>query len=68
MNRADQQDVQWFKSSYSNGTSDCVEVADLDGAVAMRDTKDHGAGTVTVGAAGWRSFVAATDELFTHRP
>jgi hypothetical protein len=37
----------WRKSSYSssNGGS-CVETATLGAAVAVRDTKDHGAGPV----------------------
>ncbi|WP_062214223.1 DUF397 domain-containing protein [Streptomyces sp. NBRC 109706] len=29
----------WFKSSYSGGNGDCVEVAFLDETVALRDTK-----------------------------
>ncbi|GAA3785562.1 DUF397 domain-containing protein [Plantactinospora mayteni] len=69
MSRADlKNDVSWFKSSYSNGTHDCVEVADNHGTVGLRDTKDRESGVVTVGAAQWRSFIAATDELFAHRP
>jgi hypothetical protein len=36
----------WRKSSYSaNGGQDCVEVAG-DGAILIRDTKDHGSGPV----------------------
>ena len=36
----------WRKSSYStNGGQDCVEVAG-DGAVLIRDTRQHGAGPV----------------------
>ncbi|SOD67836.1 protein of unknown function [Streptomyces zhaozhouensis] len=60
--------AQWFTSSYSNGTGNCVEVADLHGAVGLRDTKDRESGLVTVGAAQWRSFIAAADELFARRP
>ncbi|WP_433858716.1 DUF397 domain-containing protein [Streptomyces kronopolitis] len=58
MNTVD--DAAWFKSSYSNGNGNCVEVAYLDEAVAMRDSKQHGAGPVlTSTAEGWRSFIAS---------
>lgn len=50
----------WRKSTYSGGSgSECVEVGRVPGKVAIRDTKDHGAGPVlTVPAAAWRSFTA----------
>ena len=33
--------AQWRKSSYSGDTGgDCIEVAPLDGIVAIRDSKD----------------------------
>jgi hypothetical protein len=51
--------AEWFKSSYSNGQSACVEAAFLgDGGVALRDTKDEGEGAVMVfPASGWAAFV-----------
>jgi hypothetical protein len=33
-------DVLWHKSSFSGNNGTCVEVADLAGAVAVRDSKD----------------------------
>jgi hypothetical protein len=30
----------WKKSSFSNGTTDCVELASNDGMVYVRDSKD----------------------------
>ncbi|MFI6686715.1 DUF397 domain-containing protein [Streptomyces sp. NPDC050485] len=50
----------WHKSTYSGGGSnDCIEVADNQpGVVLVRDTKDHGAGTVNVSASSWSAFVA----------
>ena len=39
--------ARWRKSSYSNGSGDCVEVADLpDGTIAVRNSKHPEAGTV----------------------
>ena len=52
-------DAQWFKSSYSGGNSDnCVEVAFVDGAVAVRDSKDRDGGTQVYTAAEWQAFLA----------
>jgi hypothetical protein len=49
---------RWRKSSYS-GNGGCVETADRDGAVLVRDTKDHGRGPVhRYTAAEWRAFIA----------
>ncbi|MFW6691781.1 DUF397 domain-containing protein [Streptomyces sp. MAR4 CNX-425] len=50
----------WRKSSYSGGSGgSCVEVADGQPAVPVRDSKDpHGPALVFTGEA-WRSFVAA---------
>lgn len=57
MNTVD--NAAWFKSSYSNGNGECVEVAYLGDEVAMRDSKQHGTGPVlTSNAEGWRSFIA----------
>ncbi|WP_329235056.1 DUF397 domain-containing protein [Streptomyces canus] len=36
----DLKDARWRKSSYSGGANDCVEVAELREAVALRDSKD----------------------------
>lgn len=54
-------DAQWRKSSYS-GTSggDCVEVADLPHAVAIRDSKRPESAALIVGSATFAAFVAAT--------
>ncbi|ARF56009.1 MULTISPECIES: DUF397 domain-containing protein [Actinomycetes] len=59
MNRVDLADAAWFKSSYSNGQSACIEVADLGSEVALRDSKQNGNGPVlTSPAEGWRAFIA----------
>ena len=50
---------RWRKSSHS-GNGGCVEVADHEGTVLLRDTKDHGHGPVhRYTSAEWHTFVAA---------
>ena len=51
--------ISWRKSSYSgNGGANCVEVADRQGAVLVRDTKQHGHGQVhRFTAEAWRAFM-----------
>ncbi|RKN46867.1 DUF397 domain-containing protein [Streptomyces hoynatensis] len=52
--------LKWATSSYSGNGSQCIEVAALSGAVAMRDTKNQSRGPVlTVPGAAWRAFVGA---------
>lgn len=49
----------WHKSTRSGGNGgDCVEVAiNLPGIVAVRDTKDPGAGALVFTHAEWTAFV-----------
>ncbi|KOX16698.1 DUF397 domain-containing protein [Nocardiopsis sp. NRRL B-16309] len=48
------------KSSYSANASDCVEVADLPGGAAVRDTRHRDLGHLTFADPGeWRAFLAA---------
>jgi hypothetical protein len=50
----------WRKATYSNGGgTGCVEVGRVSGRIAIRDTKNHGAGPVlAVPAANWAAFTA----------
>jgi uncharacterized protein DUF397 len=54
----DRDGATWRKSTYSNGTGgECVEVADLTGGRAVRDSK-HPQGPVLVFTTdAWRAFV-----------
>ncbi|MFJ2414734.1 DUF397 domain-containing protein [Streptomyces brevispora] len=56
----DHEDARWFKSSYSGGSgTECVEVADLESAVGVRDSKRLGGTHIAVRPAAWAQFVAS---------
>ncbi|MFF0727380.1 DUF397 domain-containing protein [Streptomyces sp. NPDC004134] len=59
MDRSDLAGVHWYKSSYSDGQRDCIEVAVADGVVATRDSKDPSGPVLTFAPDAWRAFVAA---------
>lgn len=49
----------WRKSTRSNGSGACVEVArNLPEIVAIRDSKDPQGAALTVGPNGWAAFTA----------
>jgi hypothetical protein len=51
----------WHKSSRSGGTGgNCVEVANLDVAVAVRDSKAPDNGTLVFDRSEWAMFLNAT--------
>jgi hypothetical protein len=51
---------EWRKSSYSDGNGgNCVEAADAQGAVLVRDTTDRDGAMLTVSSAAWDCFTAA---------
>lgn len=51
--------ARWRKSSRSGSSGDqCVEVADLDTAIAVRDSKDRGGPKLTFTPAEWATFSA----------
>ncbi|MCT2276933.1 DUF397 domain-containing protein [Micromonospora chalcea] len=60
MDEVNQATVTWRKSTRSNGSGNCVEVADgLPGVVGLRDSKDPTGPVLTFGRADWSTFVAS---------
>jgi hypothetical protein len=51
--------LNWRKARASAANGDCIEVADHDGAVLVRDTKVRERGHLAVDAADWRAFTAS---------
>ncbi|MEU6488090.1 DUF397 domain-containing protein [Streptomyces sp. NPDC046887] len=47
----------WRKSSYSGGTGQCVEVAQLTSVVALRDSKDPQGPALAFAPQGFAAFV-----------
>ncbi|EWM68232.1 hypothetical protein J3R08_004797 [Micromonospora sp. HB375] len=59
MEEANQATMTWRKSTRSNGSGDCVEVADnLPGVVGLRDSKDPRGPILAFDPAAWSTFVA----------
>jgi Domain of unknown function (DUF397) len=50
--------MNWRKSTYSGANGGCVEVADLNDAVALRDSKDPTGPMLHVDRDAWQTFVA----------
>lgn len=48
--------LRWRKSSYSGGEGNCVQVADHDSRVLVRDTKDLSGLTLRFSPDAWRKF------------
>jgi hypothetical protein len=53
--------VTWRKSSYSDGTGNCVEVGETNGLIAVRDTKQGRRGlSLPFTEDAWRRFLTQT--------
>lgn len=50
---------RWRKSSRSLNQGNCVEVAEVAEAVAVRDSKDPAGPVLAVGTGAWRAFADA---------
>ncbi|WP_030763136.1 DUF397 domain-containing protein [Streptomyces griseus] len=53
-------ELEWFKSSYSNGSNGetCVEIATTPSTVHVRDSKNTDGPRLAFGPAAWAGFVA----------
>ena len=52
--------TRWFKSSYSGGDNNCVEVAGLEKSTAVRDTKHRDLGILIFPSAEWQALLSTT--------
>jgi hypothetical protein len=50
--------LSWRKSSHSGGGNNCVEVAEIAGGRAVRDSKNPDGGHLTLAAGPWQAFIA----------
>ncbi len=53
------QHLRWKKSSYSGSMNNCLEVADLSGGAAVRDSKDPTGAVLTFTTAAWSAFTTS---------
>ncbi|MEV0342880.1 DUF397 domain-containing protein [Nocardia sp. NPDC050713] len=60
--------AEWFKSSYSGGGQDCVEVAFVDDAVGVRDSKNPTGPALVFTPGEWDAFTAGVREGEFERP
>jgi hypothetical protein len=48
----------WRKSTYSNGSSSCIETTTHSGTVAIRDSKDPAGPQLAIPVASWLAFTS----------
>ncbi|WP_083913727.1 DUF397 domain-containing protein [Nocardia concava] len=49
----------WFKSSYSQGVQECVEVCHAADRVGVRDSKDRGGAELWFSGEAWDAFLVS---------
>ncbi|WP_067653353.1 DUF397 domain-containing protein [Nocardia harenae] len=61
--------ARWFKSSFSGGNNECVEVAHLDGGrVGVRDSKNPAGAALVFTAGEWDAFLSGAQGGEFNRP
>ncbi|MQA76643.1 MAG: DUF397 domain-containing protein [Solirubrobacterales bacterium] len=55
--RPDLTAARWFKSSLSTESDKCVEVAHVEGHIAVRDSKDPAGAALIFTREEWRAFI-----------
>ncbi|WP_280204261.1 DUF397 domain-containing protein [Nocardia farcinica] len=61
--------AHWFKSTFSQGGGECVEIAHLDnGGVGVRDSKNPSGPVLTFTLAEWDAFLAGVRDGQFDRP
>ncbi|MEU2733911.1 DUF397 domain-containing protein [Streptomyces sp. NPDC007095] len=60
----DASELNWFKSSFSDGTEgdSCVEIATAHGAIHVRDSKNIGGPQLALAPEAWADFVTYASE------
>ena len=61
-------DIGWRKSSYSGNGGNCVEVADRDNRISVRDTQDRTGPTLKFSPDAWRRLVNQLKSLASQYP
>jgi uncharacterized protein DUF397 len=52
-------DLDWFKSSYSGGEGECVEVATCSTTIHVRDSKNPARPALALSPTAWNAFIEA---------
>ncbi len=55
--------AEWRTSTRSVGNGNCVEVATVDGRIAVRDSKDRHGPILAFPPSAWAAFVGGLDEV-----
>ena len=58
-------DLQWRKARRSAGNGACVEVASVNGQIAVRDSKNPGGNWLECSAQSWRDLISTIRDEYT---